>query len=240
MHRYPQLIITGLALLAGALIAAPSAPGARAATQGVTVADYSFTDGTSGTSTTTITAGDTVTWTWSGASPHSVTADDSSFDEPPGSSKTSGTFSRQFNTPGTFAYYCRIHGAPGGQGMSGTVVVQAAAATNTPTSTATTTNTPAATNTPGSPTATAEGTNTPTSTPASSVTTVAATATPAVTRPAAAVPSSGGTGGAAQLPRSGSGRVAGAPSPWPSIILAAAGAASLAGAMVLRRSHARR
>ncbi len=29
-----------------------------------------------------------------------------------------------FNTPGTYQYFCEIHGAPGGVGMSGTVVVQ--------------------------------------------------------------------------------------------------------------------
>jgi plastocyanin len=35
-------------------------------------------------------------------------------------------FSHTFTQPGTYRYYCERHGAPGGTGMSGTVVVQAA------------------------------------------------------------------------------------------------------------------
>ncbi len=69
-----------------------------------------------------ISAGTTVTWTNMGSMNHTVTADNASFDSgalPPGS-----TFSRTFNTPGTFNYYCRFHGGPGGVGMSGVVIVQ--------------------------------------------------------------------------------------------------------------------
>lgn len=67
--------------------------------------------------------GTTITWTNDGAKPHSATAVDKSFDTAifqPGESK-----SATFNTPGTFAYYCQLHGTPDGQsGMVGTVVVE--------------------------------------------------------------------------------------------------------------------
>jgi plastocyanin len=33
------------------------------------------------------------------------------------------TFSFTFAAPGTYSYYCQIHGGPGGQGMAGTVVI---------------------------------------------------------------------------------------------------------------------
>jgi hypothetical protein len=36
------------------------------------------------------------------------------------------TYSRTFQQPGSFPYYCTFHGAPGGEGMSGTVVVTGA------------------------------------------------------------------------------------------------------------------
>ena len=67
--------------------------------------------------------GTTITWKNDGAKPHSATAVDNSFDTAifqPGESK-----SATFNTPGTFLYYCQLHGTPDGQnGMVGTVVVE--------------------------------------------------------------------------------------------------------------------
>lgn len=96
---------------------------ALAQDQGVDVRDNSFAP-----ATVTVTAGDTVTWTQSGSNPHSVTADDGSFDShencPPACMGEGDTFSETFNTPGEFGYFCKIHGSEGGQGMAGTVVVQ--------------------------------------------------------------------------------------------------------------------
>jgi plastocyanin len=68
----------------------------------------------------TIGVGDTVTWTWAGSLPHTVTANDGSFAS---AQQTSGTFAHTFNTAGTFGYVCQVHGTA----MTGTVVVQAAA-----------------------------------------------------------------------------------------------------------------
>jgi plastocyanin len=65
----------------------------------------------------TITQGGTVTWTWRGSNPHTVTADDGSFDSSP--AKSSGTFSHIFVGTGSFPYHCTVHSA-----SEGTITVQ--------------------------------------------------------------------------------------------------------------------
>jgi plastocyanin len=73
-------------------------------------------------SVVTIDPGQPVCWTWSGTtSEHTIKADDESFTSGPPSSQ--GTFQRTFNTPGTFGYYCQVHGSPT-VGMRGTVIVR--------------------------------------------------------------------------------------------------------------------
>jgi plastocyanin len=74
--------------------------------------------------TVNITQGDSVTWTNTGGV-HNVVFDDGSFTQPPGVSSPPWTVTRSFDTPGTFLYYCALHGGPGGAGMSGSVVVSA-------------------------------------------------------------------------------------------------------------------
>jgi plastocyanin len=67
-------------------------------------------------------AGTTISWKNDGAKPHSATAVDKSFDTAifqPGETK-----SAKFDTPGTFKYYCQLHGTPDGNGMVGTVIVE--------------------------------------------------------------------------------------------------------------------
>jgi plastocyanin len=75
---------------------------------------------------TTVNVGTSVTWTWDACNDdgyggrtcvdHSVT-----FDAGGGSStQSSGVYTRQFNTAGTFNYHCTIHGAA----MAGQVVVR--------------------------------------------------------------------------------------------------------------------
>jgi hypothetical protein len=86
-------------------------------------------------------AGTAVLWTNTGAAPHTVSAEDGSFDS--GTLQPGSTFERTFTTPGTYAYLCQIHPE-----MTGTIEIlapdpeppaaaPAAANTNT-TSTATT------------------------------------------------------------------------------------------------------
>ncbi len=72
--------------------------------------------------TITIKAGTTITWVNQGTKKHSATADDDSFDTaliPIGSSK-----SITFDKPGTYPYYCILHGDKGGVGQSGVIIVQ--------------------------------------------------------------------------------------------------------------------
>jgi plastocyanin len=70
----------------------------------------------------TVAAGSTVMWSDGSGIQHTVTS-------APGSAETfdqtvggGGAFSRQFNTAGTFNYYCQIHGSPT-SGMRGTITV---------------------------------------------------------------------------------------------------------------------
>ncbi|HEV3364004.1 MAG TPA: cupredoxin domain-containing protein [Acidimicrobiia bacterium] len=85
----------------------------------VNVVDDAFQPGS-----ITVAAGESVTFTNSGESPHTATADDGSFDTgtiDPGQSATV-----TFDTPGRYPYFCRFHGDPGGSGMAGVVVVTGA------------------------------------------------------------------------------------------------------------------
>ena len=76
------------------------------------IVDYAFSP-----ASITIKAGSAITWTNTGSAPHTVTADDGSFDS--GSLANGSTFSHTFATAGTFTFHCAIHSS-----MKGTVVVQ--------------------------------------------------------------------------------------------------------------------
>jgi plastocyanin len=65
--------------------------------------------------------GTTVKFINAGQARHSATLDSNAFDSTllePG-----GEFSFTFNEPGTFPYYCLLHGLPGGEGMAGVITV---------------------------------------------------------------------------------------------------------------------
>ena len=115
-----------------------------AAVQAVIV-PVSIVNDTFDPSDVTIQPGDTVRWTWVNGT-HSTTSDtnlwDSTVQSPP------FTFDFIFPTAGDFRYYCSLHGAPGGVGMSGIVRVQSPTATPTQTQTPTATPTPTVTPTP--------------------------------------------------------------------------------------------
>jgi plastocyanin len=70
----------------------------------------------------TIPAGASVLWQHIGNFPHTVTADDGTFNS--GTLQNGDTFRRTFNEPGRYPYYCEIHGGPGGSGMSGVIIVE--------------------------------------------------------------------------------------------------------------------
>ena len=71
-------------------------------------------------------------WVQTGSLPHSVTADDGSFNSHASCSasdtsqcmKTGNEFKHTFTEAGTYPYYCVIHGGKGGNGMSGVVIVK--------------------------------------------------------------------------------------------------------------------
>jgi plastocyanin len=69
----------------------------------------------------TVKVGTTVVWTSEDDAPHTVTADDGSFDS--GNMKKGDSFKFTFSKAGTFPYYCAYHGTAGGGGMSGTITV---------------------------------------------------------------------------------------------------------------------
>ena len=83
----------------------------------ISIAGVSF-----GQKEVTVPVGTTVKWVHSAPVPHTVTSDDGLFDS--GTLTNGGSFSYTFDQPGTFAYYCRFHGGPGGAGMSATIIVE--------------------------------------------------------------------------------------------------------------------
>jgi plastocyanin len=71
----------------------------------------------------TIAAGTTVTWTWVGGF-HDVTATGTpAFPSSGAPVAPPESFSHTFTTPGTYLYFCGVHGSPT-TGMRGTIVVQ--------------------------------------------------------------------------------------------------------------------
>lgn len=85
----------------------------------VTIEDNQFTEGE-----ITIPVGATVTWIHTGQRPHTVTADDGSFNS--NTLNNGDTFSHTFDQPGLYPYYCEVHGGSGGRGMAGVIRVGAA------------------------------------------------------------------------------------------------------------------
>jgi plastocyanin len=100
-------------LLALAACGDETGPAGRVDTREVLVVDYAFEP-----ADIRIAEADTVTWTWAGIEPHTVTFDDPTFQ---GSAiLTAGTHQIRFDSPGTFTYFCSIHGR---EVMSGSVEV---------------------------------------------------------------------------------------------------------------------
>jgi plastocyanin len=79
----------------------------------VTIVDFAFQPGL-----ISVPAGTTVTWTNSGAAPHTVTSGMGVFDS--GTISSGASFSTSFSAPGTYMYHCSIH-----PNMTGTVQVSA-------------------------------------------------------------------------------------------------------------------
>src|SRR5215218_10058038 len=113
--RWPVTLLTVMIAVivgSGAFLSRVGPIAARqAAPVEVQVIDFAFEPGT-----ITVPAGTTVTWTNTGSRPHTVTADDGSFDS--GRLDPGEQFSQTFDQPGTFAYHCGFHPE-----MQGSIVV---------------------------------------------------------------------------------------------------------------------
>ena len=83
---------------------------------GGTIRNVAISDFTFSPSPLTVNQGETVRWQNNGPSPHTTTSA-GLWDS--GAIAQGGTFTRTFNTPGTFNYVCTLHA-----GMTGQVVVQ--------------------------------------------------------------------------------------------------------------------
>jgi plastocyanin len=139
LSRYTVSVVAALALI-GALVT----PSARAQTVQVQIQNFAYSP-----DPLTISVGTTVTWTNMDQAPHSATSVTNVWSSPV--LNTGQSYSFTFTQPGTYPYYCVIHG-----NMHGMIVVQGAAATATTAPVATATPAPAApTSTPlPAPTAT--------------------------------------------------------------------------------------
>ena len=108
-----EVVVTGnpevKAVFTANATAAPS-------TAAVTVRDNAFDP-----DEVVVAVGGTVTWTWAGSSQHNVTWVSGGL--PNSATQTSGTHSVTFTSPGTYDYYCSIHGSAN-SGMRGKVEVK--------------------------------------------------------------------------------------------------------------------
>jgi len=93
-----------------------SKPAATAATADAEIRDFAFAP-----ATLSVPVGSTVTWRNTGEAPHTVTAEDGSFDSD--MIAAGGSWARKFETAGSFAYFCAFH-----PDMAGTITVTTAAA----------------------------------------------------------------------------------------------------------------
>jgi plastocyanin len=103
---------------AAASAAAPTAAAAPAGGQSITISvkNYAFNP-----KELTVSAGTTVVWHNDDSVRHTVTSDTGLFD---GNLPGGADFQFTFSQPGTYPYYCKPHGGPGEQGMSGVIVVK--------------------------------------------------------------------------------------------------------------------
>ena len=112
------LLLIGCGLLASCTDKEVNNPGTSVVSSAIAVNDnfYSITE-------KTIFVGKSVEWSWEGNIGHSVTAGTST--NPDGSYDSgiisTGTFSRMFDTEGTYRYHCKVHGAS----MTGSIIVTA-------------------------------------------------------------------------------------------------------------------
>ncbi|MBI2078684.1 MAG: cupredoxin domain-containing protein [Euryarchaeota archaeon] len=110
-----------LAVVAAGCTAAP-APGTAAAGQNtVKLVNMRFEP-----SELTVKAGTAVEWANQDSMPHDVTGKDKAWQSTGGAGGLAkgATFSKTFDVPGVYEYYCMLHSSGPGNGMSGKIIVQ--------------------------------------------------------------------------------------------------------------------
>src|SRR3954453_18798725 len=112
--------VAAMLSLASAQALATDGPGGPGRTVAAT-ADNTFTP-----KTLTIPPNTTVYFENRGLS-HNVHFDDGKFEGPTDPQPTPWRVWRHFDEVGTYRYFCELHGGPNGQGMSGTIIVDAQA-----------------------------------------------------------------------------------------------------------------
>lgn len=123
--------IIALLFLLAPLLAGCDPSAAVLAGPSVALTDNAFTPGT-----LHIQPGQTVTWVNNGQTGHTVTADDGSFDSQ--TFQPGAEYTHTFTTPGRYPYYCVLHGAAGGYGMAGVIIVDGSSSTSSSTNSSTT------------------------------------------------------------------------------------------------------
>ncbi len=103
-----SLLLTGLGAVIGLVLGALmlqfafAAIGRDAGNTNVAIAGFAYAPRQA-----VVRVGDTVTWTNNDSAPHTVTANDASFDS--GTLTQGGVYSRTFDATGVFSYFCAIH-----------------------------------------------------------------------------------------------------------------------------------
>jgi len=120
--------VSGADLSAAAAGDLATAPGADMAKTSPNPSTATVTVGAGGAlafspQTVTIAPGGTVTWNWAAGNtmPHNVTSGDTPARFPASPTQTSGSYSVTLTAPGTYFYFCTVHGR---NIMNGTVIVQ--------------------------------------------------------------------------------------------------------------------
>lgn len=109
-QRYFLSSAIGLVLL---LAGCGDEGGSSASAQPVATSTISVQDNAFEPAAAEVAVGETVTWNWEGNSDHNVVGDGFQSDVQSG-----GSFTHQFDEPGTYEYRCTLHGS-----MNGRVVV---------------------------------------------------------------------------------------------------------------------
>ena len=122
-YRTTAILATAtLAILLAGCTSSQTSDGSKASTGGSEVAmkDVEFSP-----KDITVKAGTTVKWVNQDSMPHDVTAKDHSWESVggPGKMAKGASFSRTFDAPGTYEYYCTLHSGGPGSGMWGKVIV---------------------------------------------------------------------------------------------------------------------